>query len=99
MTAKKKRNQKSVGRSAAKPKFNPGRAGCEARLYLVRGYHSTTPITDENGKRNPQDCLRICANGIYEVLEHVRKWETGFDIWSIRLLGLTVLLSGSMYDG
>jgi hypothetical protein len=81
-----------------KRKFTPGRAGCESTLFLVRGYHRTTEITDKDGKPTPQDVLRICANDIEEVLEHIRKWERGFAIRSIRLIGLVVLVSATPYN-
>jgi hypothetical protein len=81
-----------------KRKFRRGRAGCESTLFLVRGYHSTTEIKDKDGKPTPQDVLRICANDIDEVLEHIRKWETGFEIRSIRLIGLVVLVSATPYN-
>lgn len=79
-----------------KDKFRRGRAGCESLMYSVRGYQPGTPVTVDD-KLAPQDKLRICANDIHEVLEHLKKWEPRFDIRSIRVMGLVVLLSGSPY--
>jgi len=80
-------------------KFRAGRAGVEGRLYLIRGYHSTTQRTDENGKPTPQDVLRVCANDLNDVVEHLKKWESRFDVHSIRLIGMMVTVSGSPYEG
>jgi hypothetical protein len=82
----------------SKSKFRPGRAGCEALMFVVRGYAPGNPVSDENGKRNPQDTLRICAESIHEITEHLKKWEPNFDIRSIRVIGMAVLLSGSPYE-
>jgi hypothetical protein len=89
--ANKKRNIKA-------PKFRPGRAGCEALMFVVRGYAPGTPVTDEDGKLNPKDALRICAEEISEVMQYMKRWEPGFDIRSIRSTGLVILLSGSPYQ-
>jgi len=85
-------------KSKTKPKFRPGRAGCESLMFVVRGYHPGTPVTDENLKLNPKDTLRICAEDIHEVMQHLKRWEPNFDIRSIRSTGLVVLLSGSPYQ-
>jgi hypothetical protein len=58
----------------------PGRAGCEALMFVVRDYHPGTPVTDENLKLNPKDTLRICAEDIHEVMQHLKRWEPNFDI-------------------
>ena len=80
-------------------KVRQGRAGVEGRLYLIRGYHSTTQRTDENGKPTPQDVLRIVADNLTDVMEHLKRWEGKFDVHSIILIGMVVLVSGSPYWG
>ena len=92
MKADKKRN------SIAKAKFRPGRAGCEALMFVVRGYHPGTPVTDPDGKLNPRDTLRIAATDIQEIMAYMKRWEPGFSIRSIRCTGLIVMLSGSPYQ-
>ena len=89
---------KQVRMKAKSEKFRQGRAGCESLMFLVKGYHPGTQITDESGKRNPQDILRICGSSIHEVMQYLKRWEPNFDIRSIRLIGLAVLLSGSPYQ-
>ena len=84
---------------ANKAKFRPGRAGCESRLYLVRGYHSTTQITDENGKPAPFDKLRIAADNLTDLMKHLEKWESDFDVHQIRLVGMVITVSGTPYGG
>jgi hypothetical protein len=91
MKANEKRNQKA-------PRFRPGRAGCEALMFVVRGYAPSTPVTDPDGKLNPKDTLRIAATDIHEVMQYMKRWEPNFDIRSIRSTGLVVLLSGSPYQ-
>lgn len=89
---------KRVRTKAKSEKFRQGRAGCESLMFLVRGYHPGTQITNESGKRNPQDALRICGSDIHEVTQYLKRWEPHFDVRSIRLIGLAVLLSGSPYQ-
>ena len=91
MKADKKRNQ-------PKAKFRPGRAGCEALMFVIRGYAPGSPAADENLKPSPMDVLRVCAEGIHEILPYMKRWEPGFDIRSIRSCGLVVMLSGSPYQ-
>jgi hypothetical protein len=79
-------------------KFRAGRSGCEARLYVIEGYLPGTTPTDESGKPAPMDVLRIAANDIFEVVEHLRKWEPHFSIKRIDLIGMIVLLSGTPYN-
>lgn len=67
-------------------------------MFVVRGYAPGTPVTDENGKLNPKDTLRICAENINEVMPYMKRWEPGFDIRSIRSTGLIIMLSGSPYQ-
>jgi hypothetical protein len=90
-TAKMKANKKRM------PKFSPGRAGCESLMFLVRGYRPGTPAAVDD-KPAPLDTLRICANGIHEIMAHLKRWEPDFDIRSVRVIGLVVLLSGSPYE-
>ena len=79
-------------------KFRPGKAGCESLLFIVRGYHPGTDPTTTDGDPAPMDTLRICAVDVFEVAQHLKKWEPNFSVRSIRLIGLTVLLSGSPYQ-
>jgi len=79
-------------------KFRVGKAGCESLMFVVRGYHPGTPVANENLKPSPKDTLRICAEDIHEVMQHLKRWEPNFDIRSIRSTGLVVLLSGSPYQ-
>jgi hypothetical protein len=79
-------------------KFPTGRSGCESLMFIIRGYAPGTPVTDENGKLNPKDTLRICATDIHQVMTYMRKREPNFEIRSIRSGGLVILLSGSPYD-
>ena len=67
-------------------------------MFVIRGYSPGTEVTDENGKLNPKDTLRICANDIHEVMTYMRKREPKFEIRSVRSCGLVILLSGSPYD-
>lgn len=67
-------------------------------MFVVRGYHPGTPVTDENGKLNPKDTLGIAETDIHEVMVYMKRWEPGFSIRSIRCCGLVVLLSGSPYQ-
>lgn len=85
---------------SSKSKISIGTAGVEARLFVVKGYRTDTPITDETtGKRNPMDRLRIGASDIDDVLAYIRRFEKGFDIHEVRLVGLVVVTSGSSYEG
>jgi hypothetical protein len=79
-------------------KFRPGRAGCEALMFIIRGYAPGTEVTDENGKLNPKDTLRVCGIDIYDVLAYMKRWEPNFAIWSIRSVGLVIMVSGSPYQ-
>jgi len=84
----------------SKSKISIGTAGVESRLFIVRGYAADTPVVDEvTGKKNPMDRLRLSAADIDDVISHVRKFERGFDIYSIRLVGVIVTISGSSYEG
>jgi hypothetical protein len=78
-------------------KFRPGRAGCESLIFLVRGYHPGTPVTIDD-KPAPMDTLRICGSDIHEVVAHLKRWEPRFSGRSVRVIGITVLLSGSPYQ-
>ena len=80
-------------------KFRIGKAGCESRYYQIRGYRSTTPHTDDTGKRNPPDVLRIAANDLNDVIEYLSRFEAGFDVHSIKLIGMLVTISGTPYWG
>ena len=81
--------------------FKPGRAGCESRLYEVRGFHPGSLNVaewiklDEEERREKCDVLRIAANDVHEVLKYVQRWEEDFDVREIVLVGLMILLSGS----
>ena len=83
----------------AKSKFGMGRAGIEARLYLIRGYLSTTNRTDENGKPTPMDVVRVGADNLNDLMEHLKRFESGFDVYLIRLIGMMRLVSGWPYWG
>jgi hypothetical protein len=78
--------------------FNRGRAGCEARLYEIKGYAFGTPCLNEEGEPAEMDVHRIAANDLKEVMFHMSRRETDFDIRSITLVGLIVMLSGSSYN-
>lgn len=82
-----------------KGKIRIGEAGVEARLFVVQGYRNDTERTDDNGKPTPKDTLRIAADDIDDVITHVKKYERGFDIYAIRLVGMIVVTSGSAYRG
>jgi hypothetical protein len=82
-----------------KSKIRIGEAGVEARLFLVQGYRNDTERTDETGKPTPKDTLRVAADDIDDVITHVKKYERGFDIYVIRLVGMVVVASGSAYQG
>ena len=82
-----------------KSKFGIGRAGIEARLYIVKGYLEGTQRTDEQGKPTPQDVLRIGADNINDLMEHLKRFESRFDVYSIRLVGMTRTVSGTPYRG
>jgi hypothetical protein len=84
---------------AKQGKFKPGRAGIEGRLYLIRGYHSTTGRTDEEGKPAPMDVLRVAADNLNDVVEHLKRFESQFDVYCIKLVGMMRLVSGTPYWG
>lgn len=83
----------------AKSKFQPGRAGIEARFYIVRGYYESTQRTDEHGKPVPMDVLRIGADNINVLMENLKRFESGFDVHQIKLIGMMRLVSGTPYWG
>jgi hypothetical protein len=85
--------------ASSKNKFQTGRAGIEARYYLIRGYYESTPRTDENGKTVPMDVLRIGADNINDLMQHLKKFESKFDVHQIKLMGMMRLVSGSPYYG
>ena len=64
----------------------------------MKGYLPGSKITDDDGKPAPMDTLRIAADDIFEVVEHLRKREPDFSIRSIHVVSLIVLLSGSPYE-
>lgn len=82
-----------------KPKFKTGRAGVESRYYQIRGYRSTSPRTDDSGKPNPLDVLRLAANDLNDVVQYLQRFEAGFDVHSIKLIGMMVTVSGTPYWG
>lgn len=87
-----------MARTKAKSeKFRQGKAGCESLMFLVRGYHPGTPETIDD-KPGPMDKLRICGSDIHEVAAYLKRWEPRFSVRSIRILGITILLSGSPYQ-
>jgi hypothetical protein len=82
-----------------KNKFGIGRAGIESRYYLIHGYLPTTQVTDEARKPAPFDVLRIAADNLDDVTLFLKKWESGFDVRSIKLIGMIVTISGTPYSG
>lgn len=84
-------------KKTAKSKFTPGRAGIEARLYIVRGWRNTTKQTDENGDPAPMDVLRIGADNINDLMEYLKKFESDFDVHQVKLIGMMLLCSGTPY--
>ncbi len=83
--------------TAAKRNFRIGRAGIESRFYLVRGFYESTERMGQDGKPVPMDTLRIAADNINDLVEHLRRFESKFDVHSIKLLGMMRLVSGSAY--
>ena len=98
MTEKQKQELKKLKKAG---EFRQGRAGCESRLYEVRGYFEGTMSgtefleLDEEAQRKKFDVLKVAANDVHEVLDYVRRWEEGFDVREIALDGLIIMLSGS----
>lgn len=74
-------------------------AGIEARFYIIRGYYESTQRTDEHGKPVPMDVLRIGADNINDLMLHLKRFESGLDVDSIRLAGMMRLISGTPYWG
>lgn len=97
MTEKERKKLKNAG------EFRQGRAGCESRLYEIRGFHPGSFDSaewlnlDEEEREKKFDVLRIAANDVHEVLDHMKKWEADFDIKEITLVGMITMLSGSPY--
>jgi hypothetical protein len=84
---------------AAKRKFGIGRAGIESRYYLVKGFYESTERTGQDGKPAPMDVLRVSADNINDLMEHLKRFESQFDVYSIRLIGMMRLVSGTPYWG
>jgi hypothetical protein len=85
--------------ASSKNKFQPGRAGIECRFYLVKGYYESTPRKDKDDKPVPMDVLRIGSDNIDDLMQHLKKFESKFDVYSIRLIGMMRLVSGTPYYG
>jgi hypothetical protein len=100
MTHRQKQKLKQLKKAG---EFRQGRAGCESRLYEVRGFleGSLNPAEwlrmGEDERQEKYDVRRIAANDVHEVLDHMKRWEADFDIREITLVGLMTLLSGSPY--
>ena len=77
-----------------KRSFQPGRSGaCEALLYEFRG----RPVPDGDEEETvPTE--KIAAADIHEALAYIRRRHADFEVWSVRLAGVIVLLSGSPLD-
>lgn len=82
-----------------KGKFGIGRAGIEAQFWIVKGFYNTTKQTDEDGKPAPMDVLRIGADNISDLMERLKRFESGFDVYQIKLIGMMRLVSGTPYWG
>lgn len=54
--------------------FRPGKAGCESRLYRVKGRKPLMAPPDEKAP-----VLMVAADDIPEVLAYMMEWEPGFD--------------------
>jgi hypothetical protein len=78
--------------------FNQGRVGCEARLYEIKGYSIGRTCLNEEGEPAEMDVHRVAANDLQEVMLYMSRREKDFDIRSITLVGLIVMLSGSSYN-
>ena len=74
--------------------FQPGRSGaCEALLYEFRG----RPVSNADEEETvPTE--KIAAANIHEALAYMRRWRADFEVWSVQLAGVIVLLSGSPRD-
>ena len=95
---KDKKNKQTWNREGV---FRSGRAGCESRLYEVRGYFPGTmkgtdflELTKEE-QREKFDILKIAANDVPEVLKYVQRWKEDFDVREVVLIGLIIMLSGT----
>jgi hypothetical protein len=82
-----------------KSKFGIGRAGIEARFYLIKGYYESTERTDKDGKPVPMEVLRIGADNLNDLMDHLKRFESRFDVYQIKLIGMMKLVSGTPYYG
>ena len=89
MNKKQKEQLKRVKRAGH---FERGRAGCETLLWKFKG---RKPLMAEEDEEAP--VRLVAANTLDEALAHMRRWEDGFEIQSVKSLGIIVLLSGSPY--
>lgn len=78
-------------KTKSKRAFQPGHSGaCEAMLYEFKG----RPSSDGDGGE-PIPTQSIAAANIHEALAYMRRWHADFEVWSVQLVGVIVLLSGS----
>ena len=74
--------------------FQPGRSGaCEALLYEFKG----RPTSDGN-EEEAVPTEKIAAANIHEALAYMRRRHADFEVWSVQLVGVIVMLSGSPLD-
>jgi hypothetical protein len=82
-----------------KSRFGIGRAGLECRFYLVRGFYNSTPRQDEQGKPTPFEVLRIGSDNLDDLMNHLKRFESNFDVHQIKLIGMMRVVSGTPYWG
>lgn len=85
------KQNKALKRLKRTGEFHRGRAGCEARLYEFRGLWRGGVVEGEE----ELVVRRVAASDLQEALAYMKRWEEDFDVRSVQLVGIIVLLSGA----
>jgi len=82
-----------VKRTARSP-FRPGRTrACEAHLFEFAG----RDLSGDN-EQSVETTEQVAANSIADGLAYLRRWQSNFEVRSVRWLGLITMVSGSPLD-
>jgi hypothetical protein len=93
---------KSMGKSKSTTRFQPGpHGGCEALLYEFREPPLQTDDEDDlplaGGQPHPRTVL-IAAKTFDEALAYLRFHSEGFNVHTVKCLGVILTVSGSPAD-
>ena len=93
-----KKNKASLNSESSTSKFRPGPAGtCEAHLFEFSN-ECGSPAAALDAEKTIDTTHRIEASSMLEAVTYMAEHEPEFRIWSVRTIGVIVLLSESRYD-